>query len=315
MNRIAGWSKFVLAATVIVAASAFVYATEPINVLSFNIRYDNPNDGENRWELRKDAVALQIRDVDPDILCLQEALRHQLDDLHTLVPGYEEIGVGRDDGIEAGEYSAILLRENSFDIVAQNTFWLSDSYAIPGSRSFGNNVVRIVTCATLATADGDTFSVFNTHLDHESQPSRDASVRLIRYLMWQYGSGPLILVGDFNAGEKNSALAALHNDYLMPTAIRDGKGDMMTVEWLEPDPGDGQPWHEPFRDSFRVIHPNADSVGTFNAWSGKRGGDKIDYVFVSSGWDVLDAGILHEMVNGRYTSDHFPVYAKVSVSE
>ena len=88
----------------------------------------------------------------------------------------------------------------------------------------------------------------------------------------------------------------------------------MTVEWQKTDPGDSEAWHEPFRDSFRVIHPNAGSVGTFNSWNGDRSGEKIDYVFVSVGWDVLDADILHEMVNGRYTSDHFPVYAQVQMT-
>ncbi|MCB2212708.1 endonuclease/exonuclease/phosphatase family protein [bacterium] len=318
------WIRFLfltlwVAGGVIVAAAGVTLAgpdsnTDPITVMSFNIRYDNPGDGDNRWELRKDAVAQQIRDLDPEILCLQEALRHQLDELETLVPGYLEIGVGRDDGVAAGEYSAILVKPERFSVVRQGTWWLADKYAEPGATSYGNTIPRIVTGAVLVDSSGDTLSVFNTHLDHQSQESRAASVMLIRFFLWQNGTGPIILTGDFNAGEDNPALQPLYRTYPLPGQIPDGHGETMFVTWEDADQGVGEPWHEPFRDTFRVLHPDADNVGTYNSWTGDRSGDKIDYVFVSTGWEVLESGILNETVNGRYTSDHFPVYATLKLA-
>ncbi len=280
---------------------------EPITVMSFNIRYDNPGDGDNRWELRVDAVAQQIRDLDPEILCLQEALRHQLDQLEERVPGYTEIGVGRDDGVAAGEYSAILVKTDRFSVIDQGTWWLAERYYETGARSFGNTLPRIVTWAVLTDDSGDRFTVFNTHLDHESQRSREESVKLIRQFMWYFGSGPLVLTGDFNAGEDNPALDPLRREFV-PGSFRTPIG--LRIEFDSAIPADA-PWHQPFRDTFRVLHPDADSVGTYNSWTGDRSGEKIDYVFTSAGWKILDAGILNETVNGRITSDHFPVYATI----
>ncbi len=305
MTRFIVSSKIVLTAFILLVVSTVAVASEPITILSFNIRYDNPDDGDNRWELRKEAVAQQIRDIDADVLCLQEALRHQLDDLHELVPGYEEYGVGRDDGVEAGEYCAILVRDGFRVITDSGTFWLSDTPDVPGSVSWGNNVTRIVTWVILGDFAGHNFTVYNTHFDHESQQSRERSAEELRTFIAHRGTPPFIIAGDFNVGEDNPAVMAmttLHPKlrHVDPEHYSELDKYMLTLDD-----------YRPFRDSFRVIHPNADSVGTFNSWTSNRTGDKIDYIFVSSKWDVVDAGILHEKVNGRYTSDHFPVYARI----
>src|SRR5262245_32702418 len=97
-----------------------------LSVVTYNIRYDNPGDGEDRWERRRDEVARLLRDHDPDVVGLQEALRNQLDDLARSLPAYGEIGVGRDDGKTKGEYAAILYRKDRFKVIDSGTFWLSD---------------------------------------------------------------------------------------------------------------------------------------------------------------------------------------------
>ena len=82
----------------------------PVNVMTFNVRYDNPNDSLNNWNYRKDRVANAIRFYDADIVGTQEVLHNQMEDLRQRLPGYESIGVGREDGKEVGEYSALRTR-------------------------------------------------------------------------------------------------------------------------------------------------------------------------------------------------------------
>src|SRR5262249_23735230 len=154
--------------------------TGGVRIVTLNIRYANPEDGENRWDKRRDNVAAFLHDQHADVVSLQEALRSQLDDLAKALPEMSEVGVGRDDGKTAGEYAAILYRKDRWKLGAHGTFWFSDTPDSPGSRSWGNKVVRICTWARLEPAaaiagDAAAFYVFNVHLDHESQPSREKS--------------------------------------------------------------------------------------------------------------------------------------------
>lgn len=279
-----------------IAALAWMGAAAPaqnaargldLTVLSFNIRYDNPADGEDRWEKRRDQAAGLIRDHAPDVVGLQEALKGQLDDLGKVLAGYGRIGVGRNDGEERGEYSAILYRADRFEPVEEGTFWLSDTPETPGSKSWGNRVVRVCTWARFKEKQtGASFYLFNTHLDHENQPSREKSAALIceRIAARAGKAEPVIVTGDFNAGEKNAAVLAM----------------------LKPDTG--------LVDSFRVAHPDEKQVGTFNGFGRSMGTEKIDYVFVPKAATVLGAGIDRRSKDGRFPSDHFAVWAKVRLN-
>lgn len=258
-----------------------------LTVLSFNIRYDNAGDGEGRWEKRRDQAAALIRDHAPDVVGLQEALKGQLDDLGKALEGYGRIGVGRDDGKEKGEFSALLYRTDRFELVEDGTFWLSDTPETPGSKSWGNRVVRVCTWARFKEKQtGAAFYLFNTHLDHENQPSREKSAALIceRIASRAGKTEPVIVTGDFNAGEENSAVLAM----------------------LKPDTG--------LVDSFRAAHPDEKQVGTFNGFGKSMGTEKIDYVFVPKSATVRDAGIDRRSKDGRFPSDHFAVWAKVRLN-
>jgi endonuclease/exonuclease/phosphatase family metal-dependent hydrolase len=257
-----------------------------VRVLSFNLRYINDVDtGWRTWTARRDVVAELIRRDDADLIGVQEAFRAMLDDLAERVAGYEEIGVGREDGKSQGEYSALLVRRARFTVQESGTFWLSDTPAVPNSRTWGNTVTRICTWARLLDKPtGRTLRFFNTHFDHQSQPAREKGAALIiERLGPPDPATPLILTGDFNAGEDNPAIVALKNC----------------------------PWK--LVDSWRAAHPDvpASESGTLNMFDGRRDSPKIDYVFVPSGARVLDAAILHDSTNGTYPSDHFPVRATV----
>jgi len=257
----------------------------PVAVMTFNIRYGTAADGPDAWPERRDLLVDVIRDAAPDILGLQEALRGQLDELHAALPGYGEGGVGREDGRTAGEYAAVLFRTDRFAFMQAGTFWFSDTPEVPGSRSWGNNVTRICTWVRLEDrASGRALYAFNVHLDHESQRSRERSVALLLERIRRLARGaPVIVTGDFNAGEDNLAVAALRDSGLV--------------------------------DTYRVVHPSDSAVNTYHAFRGTTEGPKIDFVFASPAWRPLEAAIVRTAHAGRYPSDHFPVTARLAWPE
>jgi len=121
---------FILLLTAVNAAMTQV----SMNVMSFNIRYNNARDSANAWPYRKDLVASQILFHEVQLLGVQEALHGQMMDLQERLPGYQFVGVGRDDGKEKGEYSAIFYDASKFQVLQSNTFWLSTQPDVPGSK-------------------------------------------------------------------------------------------------------------------------------------------------------------------------------------
>jgi endonuclease/exonuclease/phosphatase family metal-dependent hydrolase len=260
---------------------------EPLRVVSFNIRYGTAKDGDNEWSKRRQMLFEVTRELDADVLGLQEALAFQIDEIEAAVPGYAAIGVGRDDAARDGEYTAILFRTSRLRVADAGTFWFSDTPEVPASRSWGNRITRICTWARFVDRDGRGFYVFNLHLDHESQPSREQSVALLarRIAARAFPAEPVMVTGDFNSGERNPAITAL-------------------VE--RPDAASR------LVDTFRVLHPAATEVGTFTGFKfGNTAGEKIDYVLVQPGTEVLSAGIVRTSRGNRYPSDHFPVAATI----
>ena len=282
MNRGRRGSALLCGALALIGFAA-AQAPAPLNVMSFNIRYGTANDGDNRWELRRDAVVETIESFRPDVLGVQEALHFQLEELVAAMPQYDLIGVGRSDGVQAGEYAAILVDTSRLEILGQDTFWFSDTPDVPGSTSWGNDITRICTWARLRDrASGRSFYVFNVHWDHRSQPSRERSGELLLRAIAQrrFDGDPVIVTGDFNAGETNPAFRQL----LQAPEIA-------------------------LSDTFRSIHPDASEVGTFNGFEGTTSGEKIDAVLASGQWEVVAAEIASAARQGRYPSDHFPVTA------
>ncbi|MBN1488996.1 MAG: endonuclease/exonuclease/phosphatase family protein, partial [Phycisphaerae bacterium] len=248
-----------------------------LRVMTFNIRFGTANDGEDHWKHRREMVFQVLRDHEPDVLGLQEALRFQINEMHEAVPGYGEIAVGRDDGKDAGETAAILYRSARLEVDAHGTFWLSDTPEVPGSKHWGNTITRICTWARLHDRrTGAHFYVFNAHLDHRSQPARERGAELIAQRINQRPHGdPILLMGDFNADERNPA-------------VRHLKGELAAVG-SKLDDSAAVP---PLVDTFRVLHPDVSPAGTFNGFAGKRDGEKIDYILASPEWSVRTAAIV-----------------------
>jgi endonuclease/exonuclease/phosphatase family metal-dependent hydrolase len=252
----------------------------PLTVMTFNIRYGTANDGENHWLKRREQLFDLLRAQQADVVGLQEALHGQIEEILHAVPGYDYVGVGRSDGRRAGEYAAILFRSSRLRVRRSDTFWFSDTPGVVKSTSWGNQIERICTWAYFEDREGPSFYLYNVHLDHQSQPSREKSVALLlARIAARDPKAPAVVTGDFNAGEANPAATAMLAS---------------------------------FRDSFRLLHADVPEAGTFNGFKlGQTGGDKIDFVFVEPGADVLAAEIVRTSRDGRYPSDHFPVTARI----
>ena len=269
---------------------------EPLTIMTFNIRYGTAKDGENDWPSRRQLLFDVVREQDADVIGLQEALGSQIDEILAAVPRYAVIGVGRDDGARKGEYAAILFNKDRLQVAEAGSFWFSDTPSVPGSKSWGNTITRISSWARFIDRDGRGFYHFNLHLDHQSQPSRERSTALLRQRIESrtVSTDPAIVTGDFNVGETNPAITTLLGSRagLAPSASA------------------------PFVDTFRVLHPTEQPSGTFTGFTfGKIEGDKIDYVLVQPGTEVLAAGIVRTNRNNRYPSDHFPVTARIRFQE
>ncbi|MGB2808666.1 MAG: endonuclease/exonuclease/phosphatase family protein [Sedimentisphaerales bacterium] len=169
---------------------------------------------------------------------------------------------------------------------------------MPGSITWGNACTRVCTWARFVEKQsGGAFYLFNTHLDHISQPSREKSVVLLaQRIRGRKHTEPFLLTGDFNVGEDNRVVTYVKGK------IELGGADEVESKNLVP-----------MVDTFRVLHSATTEVGTFNGFKGNRQGDKIDYIFAQPGVKVLSADILRDNVDGRYPSDHFPVTATVLV--
>ena len=267
---------------ILLAAAVDAGAPEPLTVMSFNIRYGTADDGPDRWERRRVQVIRLLKTHAPEVIGLQEALHFQIDEILSGMPDYRMVGVGRSDGGQGGEYSAILYRASRLSVRRASTFWFSDTPEVVKSNTWGAALERICTWALFDDRQGTPFYAFNLHLDHVSQPAREKSVALLlERVAARAPVLPVVVTGDFNVGESNPAARAMAQS---------------------------------FRDTFRVIHPDAQEAGTFNGFKpGSTRGEKIDYVFVEPDTEVLSADIIRTSVNGRYPSDHFPVIARIRV--
>jgi endonuclease/exonuclease/phosphatase family metal-dependent hydrolase len=274
--------KLFLLLVLALATPVFTSAQE-LKIMTYNIRYDNPHDGRNAWPNRKDRLIQLIRDQAPDVLGVQEALHHQLTDILAGLDGYAMVGVGRDDGKQKGEYSAILYRTSAFELRDQNTFWLSLTPDVPGSKSWDAAITRVVTWARLYSKElGTEILAINTHFDHIGKEARLRSAEMIRKKIPELaGDLPVVLTGDFNFTRNDPPYQAL----MKP-------GGYKLVDTAPTNP-----------------------PGTFcNFEVGSQECVPIDYVFLSPHWQHSSYAVLDNN-NGRdYPSDHLPVLVSVRLS-
>jgi endonuclease/exonuclease/phosphatase family metal-dependent hydrolase len=274
--------KKFLACMMTAALAGGLAQAAPLRVLCYNLRYITSGDtGERTWVARRDQAADLIKNDAPDIVGIQEGLPPMMNDLADRLPGYAVIGVGREDGIDQGEYAAILVKADRFRVQESGTFWLSDTPTVCNSCTWGNTVTRICTWAKLYDRlTKKTFHFFNTHLDHASDLARQKGTELIlARIAERQPAGPVLLTGDFNASEE---------DPLHATIKAAGLSDV---------------WK-----ALNATVPPEES-GTFHEFTGVTNRARIDFIYATADLKGLESVIVRSSKSGNYPSDHFPVRA------
>jgi endonuclease/exonuclease/phosphatase family metal-dependent hydrolase len=286
--------------------------SDPLRVMTFNIRYDNPRDGENIWANRKDKVAGIVRLYDADVVGMQEAERNQIDDLAKRLPKYEWIGVGRQDGKDGGEFTPIFYRSDRLELIDKDTFWLSQTPDQAGSKSWDAALPRIATWAKFRrrseSADAKAeFFVFNTHFDHIGIVARLESAKLLRAKVAEIaGDDPAVLIGDFNCLPGSPPYQWLVGKEPPPPATDGAK-----VETATP----AVPPKDALADAMlHTRHPHHGPTTTWNGFTALVPGRKIDHIFIRGPITIEQHAILADHWDGRFPSDHLPVMIEMRLA-
>ena len=270
-------------------SSSLASFSQELNVMTFNIRLNTATDDLDAWPYRKDKVASQILFHNVHLLGVQEALHDQMVDLSERLPAFKYVGVGRDDGKEKGEYSAIFYDTARLQLLQSKTFWLSETPAIPGSKSWDAAITRIVSWAKFK--DKKTrkiFFAFNTHFDHMGKVARRESAKIILNKVKEIaGTTPALITGDFNSEPADEPIQVI-TDKKNPLCLTDTKEISAT--------------------------PHYGPTGTFNGFKSKEKNDQpIDYIFIRGKWKVLKHATISQSWEGRFASDHFAVLATLKL--
>ena len=275
---------------------------QKINAATYNIRLLSRSDslqGDGWWH-RRDALCGLVGFHDFDIFGAQEVCYPQLRYILEALPQYDYVGVGRDDGERAGEFSPVFYKRDRFKLLGSGTFWLSERTDVPNK---GWDAVCMRICSWGHFKDrtsGKKFWFFNLHMDHRGVEARRQSARLVLSRIGEMCEGePVILTGDFNVDQNNESYRLLADS-----------------EYLD--------------DAYCVARFRYAPNGTFNAFDPNRKTDsRIDHVFVGGGIVVERYGILTDTYRSqaqekvgardfpsevtmlkavaRTPSDHFPV--------
>ena len=261
--------------------------TSEIKWATFNIRLDTPYDSLNNWEYRKDSVASFIRNQDLDIVGMQEVLHNQLVDLKTRLPEYAEIGVGREDGKTKGEYAPIFFKKDRFEVLDNNTFWLSQYPDSIGFIGWDGACTRIATWAKMKDKqNGKIFMAINTHFDHVgTEARRKGTLLIIEKIKEIVGDQPAVLTGDFNVNDSSEAYNTLTTNSFV---LKDAHKEAQTKEGVD------YTFH-----NFGRIEPSSC--------------EKIDFIFITPNIKVSNSYIPEEAKQeGKFLSDHNPEVVQIS---
>ena len=253
-----------------------------INVATFNMRYDNPDDSLNNWQYRKERIAQFIKDQKVEIVGTQELLQNQVDDLKALLPEYDMVGVARDNGKDEGEYAAIFYLRDRFDALDSNNFWLCENPDSVGMKGWDAACTRIATWAKMQDkATGKIFMAVNTHFDHVGEVARrESALLIISKIKEIVGDRPAFLTGDFNVDSTSNAYETITTNEFV---LNDSRKVAKAVE------GADYTWHD-----FGKLPAEERGI--------------IDFIFTTPSIEVLKVYIPQENADALL-SDHNPQVA------
>jgi len=271
----------------LVTTGAAAAADHSLNVMSWNIRYDNAGDGANAWKHRKDWVAEIIQREKTDLAGFQEVLARQYDDLKERLPEMAAYGVGRDDGKRAGEMTPIFYRKSRFKRIDEGTFWLSPTPNKPGSKGWDAAITRITSWLHLQDREtSQEFYVLNAHFDHQGvEARRESSELIVKRIRKDFADHPVIFLGDLNTTADTAAYKSLVSKH------------------------DG---HATLRDAYE--HSAAKPTGPDSTWNGFKKivpGRRIDHLFTTAAITTKQFRTLDDHRDGKFPSDHLPIIAEL----
>lgn len=263
--------------------------------MTFNLRYGTADDGENSWGNRKSILIETLKQHQPDILGTQESLDFQIEEIKAAFPQWEVFGIGRYHDIDlperphesmSGESCRIFYDSTKLMLVKEGTFWHSNTPEIAGSMTWGNTLPRITTWGMFQIKKNNRkFVVMNTHY-HWDEPYVTNTSKLILAKWREIAKDlPTILMGDFN---------------LPPTS---------ESHQLFCQQSDNNGFFDPWIDSGK----SEQNAGTYNSFTGKKNGDRIDWILATTHFKVKDIQIIYNHISDKYPSDHFPVLAVVNL--
>ena len=252
---------------------------EVLKIATFNLRMDTPSDGENAWFHWKDMVSDLVRFYGFDLFGTQEGFTHQLNDILRL-SDYRFIGVGRDDGKDAGEHCAIFYRSDRFKVLDQGDFWLSEHPEKPGRGWDGTCCNRICTWGKFEDLKNHKqFYFFNVHYEYEGDVARrESSNLMISRIKSIAGNQPVFLTGDFNAFPTEEPIRILNDSGFL-------------------------------NDSYKITKEAPfGPVCTYHGYDSTiKTEERLDYIWVTDSIQIDKYGVLTNTLYGHTPSDHFPV--------
>jgi endonuclease/exonuclease/phosphatase family metal-dependent hydrolase len=260
---------------------------QDIDLMTYNIRYNNPNDGANQWNNRKEVLLSQINYYQPGVLGTQEGLIDQVKWLDEKLESYSYVGVGRADIKEEGEgeLCAIFYDKKKFSNILSNTFWLSDQPESP-SRGWDASLNRICTYILLEEIEtNQKFWVFNTHFDHMGQKAREKSAEVILHHIdsLNFDEYPLFLMGDFN--------------------LEPNKQPIKNISQILND--------SRYASQNSPFGPEGTFCG-FDVCDSVKG--RIDYIFSSKDNILINQyAVISDVIKLKYPSDHLPVLIRAEL--
>ncbi|HEY5499703.1 MAG TPA: endonuclease/exonuclease/phosphatase family protein [Bacteroidales bacterium] len=238
---------------------------QSLTVATYNIRYENQGDvsNGNGWKQRYPVITQLIRFNDFDIFGSQEVVNGQLKDMLSQLPEYSYIGVGRDDGLEKGEYAPIFYKKDKLLLVKSGHFWLSETTDKP-NVGWDAALPRICTWGQFKIKkNGKSFWFFNLHMDNIGVKARLESSKLVLgKIRTMCGDKPVILTGDFNVDQTSEGYQLIAGSGIL-------------------------------KDSYETAEIRYALNGTFNGFDPNLKTDsRIDHIFVSKDFHVVRYGVL-----------------------
>ena len=258
---------------------------------TYNIRNKNQRDSINGevWSKRCQVIGDLVNFMSPVIFGTQEVLHGQLKDLLNVLDGYDYIGVGRDDGVEKGEYAAIFYQKNRLKLLDHGDFWLNET---PDTPRLGWDAACIRICTWgkfMDTVTEREFYFFNLHMDHVGKVARREGARLVVSKIRELADGaPVILTGDFNVDQTDEIYRIFTESGIL-------------------------------KDAYSCAKVCFAENGTFNNFNPRmKTNSRIDHVFVSPITEVKAYGVLTDIYwsstsDIHLPSDHYPVFVRIDL--